>query len=234
VAITAAPRTRTMRAFAAACLGLTAPLLVAGCSTAPAGATSDSPVIGPAQAASPSVLPTIQMPATWTGYRATVYREILWSVSGKKPRSLHIPAGPDLVFWLACLGAGRAMLKSQALGLDWSIPCGPRLDPQSVNFSPTTAITAGRKVLVVVSATPGASWEVRVDAPARPAHAKSGRRPAGAVPPPAARDPLRLEPTPAEPSRPLTPDSRENSGAERARQTGRTGPGTTSGTRRRR
>jgi hypothetical protein len=106
------------------------------------------------------------VPVTWTGDRNTAYREIQKAVSGRKPRNLHIAAGPELVFWLACLGTGRARISSPSLGLDWSIPCGTRLDPQSISFSPTTAITAGRKVLVRVSATPGARWEVRVDAPA--------------------------------------------------------------------
>jgi hypothetical protein len=108
------------------------------------------------------------VPATWSGYRNTVYREIQKAVTGKKPRNLHITAGPDPVFWLACLGTGRAKLKSPSLGLDWSIPCGSRLDPQSINFSPTTGVAAGRKVLVLVTATSGARWEVRVDAPVPP------------------------------------------------------------------
>jgi hypothetical protein len=167
VATPAPPRTRTIRALAAAgSLGLTAPLLLAGCAAAPAGAADDSPAIGPTSATSPSVFPSFQVPAKWTGYRGTVYREIQQPVSGKKPGRLHVAAGPDLVFWLACLGSGSATLKSPGLGLNWSVNCGTRLDPQSVNFSPTTAITAGRKVLVLVSATPGARWEVRVDAPA--------------------------------------------------------------------
>ncbi|TVZ03202.1 hypothetical protein EAS64_22465 [Trebonia kvetii] len=168
VATSASPRTRTNRAFSAVCLGLAVPLLAAGCSAAPAGATNDSPAIGPTRAASPTNFPTFQVPATWSGYRNTVYREIQKAVTGKKPRNLHITAGPDLVFWLACLGTGRARLKSPSLGLDWSIPCGTRLDPQSINFSPTTGIATGRKVLVLVTATPGARWEVRVDAPVPP------------------------------------------------------------------
>lgn len=166
VATSAAPRSRTIRALAAAgCLGLAAPLLVAGCSAAPAGATDDSPAIGPTGVPSPSVFPTFQVPVTWTGYRNAAYRAIQKAVSGRKPRNLHIPAGPELVFWLGCLGTGTATLQSPSLGLDWSVPCGTRFEPQSITFSPTTAITDGRKVLVLVSATPGARWKVRVDAP---------------------------------------------------------------------
>jgi len=170
VAITAPPRTRTIRAFtarlgAAACLGVAVPLLAAGCSTAPAGATANSPAIGPTGAATPSKFPPFPVPATWSGYRNTGYRQIQKAVTGTKPRNLHIKAGPDLVFWLGCLGTGRAKLKSPSLGLDWGINCGTRVDPQSINFSPTTGITAGREVLVFVGATPGSRWEVRVDAP---------------------------------------------------------------------
>jgi hypothetical protein len=160
------PRTRPILAFAAvACLGAGVPLLAAGCSAAPAGATNNSPAIGPTGPATPSRFPPFQVPATWSGYRNTVYRQIQKSVTGTKPRNLHITAGPDLVFWLACLGTGRAKLKSPSLGLNWSIKCGTRFDPQSINFSPTTGINTGRKVLVWVAATPGSRWEVRVDAP---------------------------------------------------------------------
>lgn len=151
--------------MAAACLGAAAALLVAGCSAAPAGAATGSPAVGQTGAATPSDFPPFQVPATWSGYKNTAYRQIQKAATGKKPRNLHITAGPDLVFWLGCLGAGSATLKSKSLGLHWSIRCGTRFDPQSVNFSPTTAITAGRAVLVLVSATPGARWEVRVDAP---------------------------------------------------------------------
>ena len=168
MATPASPRTRTIRALAAACLGAAVPLLAAGCSTAPAGATHDSPAIGPTGAATPSDFPPFQVPATWSGYRNIAYRQVQKAATGSKPRNLHVPAGPDLVFWLGCLGAGSAKLKSPSLGLDWSIPCGTRVDPQSINFSPTTAITAGRVVLVLVTATPGARWEVRVDAPVPP------------------------------------------------------------------
>ncbi len=149
----------------AACLLAAAPLLTAGCSAAPAGATANSPAVGPTGAATPSDFPPFQVPATWSGYNAAAYRQVQKAVTGKKPRNLHITAGPDLVFWLGCLGAGSATLKSPSLGLDWSIRCGTRTDPQSVNFSPTTGIAAGRKVLVLVTATPGARWEVRIDAP---------------------------------------------------------------------
>ena len=169
VAIPASPRTRTVRAATAstgaACLLAAVPLLTAGCSAAPAGATANSPAVGQTGAATPSDFPPFQVPATWSGYHSTGYRQVQKAVTGKKPRNLHITVGRDLVFWLGCLGTGNATLKSPGLGLDWSIRCGTRPDPQSVNFSPTTGISAGRKVLVLVTATPGACWEVRVDAP---------------------------------------------------------------------
>ena len=168
VASPASPRTRTIRALAAACLGAAVPLLAAGCSAAPAGATHDSPAVGPTGDARPSDFPPFQVPATWSGYRNVAYRQVQKAATGSKPRNLHVPAGPDLVFWLGCLGAGSARLKSPSLGLDWRVPCGTRFDPQSINVSPTTAITAGRMVLVLVTATPGARWEVRVDAPVPP------------------------------------------------------------------
>jgi hypothetical protein len=148
-------------------------------SASPPPPTANSPAIGPTGAATPSNFPPFQVPATWSGYRNTAYRQIQKAVTGTKPRNLHIPAGPDMVFWLGCLGAGRAKLKSPSLGLAWSINCGTRLDPQSINFSPTTGISAGREVLVLVAATPGARWVVRVDEPVPPG---AGSAPGGTTP----------------------------------------------------
>ena len=168
MALPASSRARTAAAAMAACLGGGSLLLTAGCAAAPAGAIGSSPAIGPTVGASPTNFPPFQVPATWSGYRSIAYEQVQKAVAGTKPRNFHITAGPDLVFWLGCLGTGEAKLKSAALGLSWEIQCSSRLDPQAISFSPTTQIADGTAVKVLVTVTKGAIWEVRIDAPRPP------------------------------------------------------------------
>jgi hypothetical protein len=151
--------------FALGALGAAGLVLGAGCGVAPAGADNDSPAIGPTSVISAGSFPVFPVPGTYAGYQTGQYTTLQKTVTGTAQRNFHIDAGSSLVFWLACREAGRATLASPDLGLNWSVPCSPSAEPQSINFQPTTGIAAGTPVKVLVTVTPGARWEVRIDIP---------------------------------------------------------------------
>ena len=153
------------RASLAACLGVAGLVLVAGCGTAPPGAAGNSPAIGPLRAVAATNFAPFAVPTAWNGNNNTVYKTLLKAVTGLKPREFHITVGSDMVFWLSCLGKGTARVSNAEMGLNWSVACGTGDDPSAVDFSPTGAVV-GSKVKLLVTATPGARWEIRIDVPA--------------------------------------------------------------------
>lgn len=102
--------------------------------------------------------------AVWNGQDAVVYRVAVNPKSGTTPRKFTITVKSSVVFWLGCIGAGTARLTSPAIGLDWGIPCGNGGDPVGINFRPPHA-TLGKQVKVLVTASAGSRWEVRIDEP---------------------------------------------------------------------
>ena len=152
----------TLTAF----LGLSGLALAAGCSVAPAGATANSPAIGPVRTgtAAKNFAP-FPVPASWNGQDEVAYIIAVKAKTGTKPRKFGITAKPSLVFWLNCIGTGSAHLTSPAIKLKWGIPCGNGADPEGITFRPPHA-AQGKQVKVLVTASAGARWAVRIDAPA--------------------------------------------------------------------
>jgi hypothetical protein len=93
------------------------------------------------------------------------YQMVVKSKAGTAPRKFGFTARPSMVFWLNCIGTGSARLASPAIGLAWGIPCGHGAEPAGITFTPPPA-TLGKPVKVLVTASPGSRWEVRVDEPA--------------------------------------------------------------------
>lgn len=139
--------------------------LAAGCSAAPAGATANSPAIGPVRtgAAARNFAP-FPVPAQWNGEDDVLYAMAVKSTSGTTPRKFAVTVKPSMVFWLNCIGVGDARLTSPVIGLKWGIPCGNGADPQAITVAPPPA-AQGKPVKVLVTASAGARWEVRVDEP---------------------------------------------------------------------
>jgi hypothetical protein len=158
------PRVSKPRASLAACLGVAGLVLVAGCGTAPAGAAGDSPAIGPVRAMSATNFAPFAVPTVWDGYNNVQYTMVLKAVTGARPREFHITVGSDMMFWLSCIGTGTAMVISEDMGLNWGVACGTGDDPSGIDFRPRGAVV-GSKVKVLVTAPPGARWEIRIDAP---------------------------------------------------------------------
>ena len=155
-----------LRITLTASLGLSGLALAAGCSVAPAGATANSPAIGPVRTgtAAKNFAP-FPVPASWNGQDEVAYIIAVKAKTGTKPRKFGITAKPSLVFWLNCIGTGSAHLTSPAIKLKWGIPCGNGADPEGITFRPPHA-AQGKQVKVLVTASAGARWAVRIDAPA--------------------------------------------------------------------
>jgi hypothetical protein len=153
---------------AAAGLAVVAGAVLAGCSAAPPGAAGTSPAIGPVRTgAAAAAFGPFPVPAVWNGKDYRSYEMVVKPKAGVKPHNVRFIARQDLVFWLNCIGAGSATLTSSDIRFHWSVPCGSGADPAAVNFSPRAA-AVGHAVNVLVTASPGARWEVRVDRAAPP------------------------------------------------------------------
>jgi hypothetical protein len=147
-------------------LGLSGLALAAGCSVAPAGATTDSPVVGPVRTgAAPKNFAAFPVPASWDGQDMVVYVMVVKPKTGTKPREFGLTARSSMAFWLSCIGTGTAHLTSPAINLKWGVPCGNGDDPAGVTVRPPRA-AQGKLVKVLVTAPAGARWEVRIDEPA--------------------------------------------------------------------
>ncbi|MGH3245168.1 MAG: hypothetical protein ACRDOI_03015 [Trebonia sp.] len=147
-------------------LGLSGLALAAGCGVAPAGATANSPAIGPVRTGNAAKnFPPFPVPTLWNGKGEVAYRTVVEAKTGTAPRRFGVTARLSMVFWLNCIGTGTAHLTSPAINLKWGVPCGNGADPAGLTFSPVPA-THGQPVKVLVTASAGARWEVRIDEPA--------------------------------------------------------------------
>jgi hypothetical protein len=149
-----------------ACLSLSGLALATGCAAAPAGAAASSPDIGPVRtgAAAANFAP-FPVPALWNGQGNVAYQVAVKPVSGAAPRQFTVTVTPSLVFWLNCIGAGSVHLTNRVIGLKWGIACGSGADPQALTFAPPPA-AQGKLVKVLVTASAGSRWAVRIDEPA--------------------------------------------------------------------
>lgn len=146
-------------------------LALAGCSAAPAGATYDSPAVGPVRTGAAAVnFAPFPVPSKWTGAGGSDYTAITKAKTGTTPREFTLTAASSLVFWLGCIGTGSntgpvtgtARLVGPSIGLNWSVPCGSGGYPAGVTFTPPPA-TVGTSVKVEVTSPPGTRWEFRAD-----------------------------------------------------------------------
>jgi hypothetical protein len=87
------------------------------------------------------------------------------SKSGTTPRKFGFTVRPSLVFWLNCIGTGTARLTSPGISLKWGVPCGNGADPQGLTFTPPRA-AQGKPAKVLVTASSGSRWALRIDEPA--------------------------------------------------------------------
>ena len=155
-----------LRVPTTAALGLCGLCLAAGCSVAPAGATANSPAIGPVRTGEAAKnFPPFPVPATWSGQNDMLYQTVVKSKAGTAPRKFGFTVKQSMVFWLNCIGTGSARLDGPAIGLAWGVPCGNGADPAGITFTPPPAVQ-GKLVKVLVTASAGSRWEVRVDEPA--------------------------------------------------------------------
>jgi hypothetical protein len=168
-------RSRSRRALGGG-LGAAALALVAGCSVAPPGATFDSAAIGPVRAGTGvQNFAPFPVPAVWAGEHNAVYKMVVKAKTGtNSPAGFHVVVQPSLVFWLNCIGTGKAQVASAGIKLKWSVPCGDGTSPAGLTFQPAPP-AVGHTAKVYVTVSPGARWEIRIDALA----------PAGVTPPPA-------------------------------------------------
>jgi hypothetical protein len=133
---------------------------------APAGATVNSQAIGPVRTGTAAAnFAPFPVPASWNGKDEMVYIMVVKAKTGTMPRKFGVTVKPSLVFWLNCIGTGSAHLTSPAINLKWGVPCGDGADPEGITFRPPHA-AQGKPVKVLVAASAGARWEVRIDAPA--------------------------------------------------------------------
>jgi hypothetical protein len=147
--------------FAVAAVG-TVLVLAAGCSAAPPGAVN-SPVVGPARTgADATKFASFPQPTRWNGLNDKVYVTVVKPKTGTAKHEFRVTVRSEMVFWLSCLGAGKAQLSSAAIDLKWEIPCGNGDDPVAINVEPKADVI-GHVINVLVAATKGARWEVRVD-----------------------------------------------------------------------
>ena len=156
------PRRSALTVF----LSLSGLALAAGCAVAPAGAATDSPAIGPVRTgATAKNFAAFPVAASWDGAGMVVYHVVVKPKSDTKPREFGFTVTPSMVLWLNCIGTGTAHLTSPAINLKWGIPCGNGDDPAGITVKPPLA-AQGKSVKVLVTASAGARWEVRIDEPA--------------------------------------------------------------------
>jgi hypothetical protein len=132
---------------------------------APPGATVNSPAIGLVRTGGATNFAPFPVAASWNGQGEVVYVMVVKAKTGTTPRKFAVTAKPSLVFWLNCIGTGSAHLTSPAINLKWGIHCGDGADPEGITFRPPHA-AQGKPVKVLVTASAGARWEIRIDAPA--------------------------------------------------------------------
>jgi hypothetical protein len=162
--VRARPATRLL----AACLAAAGVALAAGCAAAPPGADHNSPAVGPVRigAAGMKNFAPFPVPAVYQGKFNLVYQEIQKAKTGTSKRNFRVILRSDMVFWLNCIGKGKAQLASPGIGLKWDMPCGDGTSPGGINFTPkAAAVGHGDDILVTV--THGSRWEVRIDGIAR-------------------------------------------------------------------
>src|SRR6185437_8953474 len=118
-------RTSPAVCLAAVCLTAGGLGLTAGCSAAPAGATSNSPVLGPVRTgAAAEEFAQFPVPSKWPGEQGKDYTMVVKPKTGTVPRKFGFTATSSVVFWLNCTGPGPARLSSPAVNLNWGVPCG--------------------------------------------------------------------------------------------------------------
>jgi|SRR6185437_2692395 hypothetical protein len=157
-------RTSPAVCLAAVCLTAGGLGLTAGCSAAPAGATSNSPVLGPVRTgAAAEEFAQFPVPSKWPGEQGKDYTMVVKPKTGTVPRKFGFTATSSVVFWLNCIGTGTARLSSPAVNLNWGVPCGTGADPAGITVTPPRA-AQGTAVKVLVTSPPGTHWEIRVDA----------------------------------------------------------------------
>jgi hypothetical protein len=158
-----APFHQPLRQWLTAGLALSCLGLAAGCSVAPAGATVNSAAIGPIRTgAGAKNFAQFPVPASWVGQGNAVYKMVVKAKSGVAPRKFGVTAKSSMVFWLNCIGTGGARLSSPGIGLNWGVPCGDGSNPQGLTFRPPRA-AQGKPIKVLVTASPGSRWEIRID-----------------------------------------------------------------------
>ena len=156
-----------LRHSLAACLCLAAVLLAVGCSAAPPGARYNSPAVGPVPThytatAAPTNFTSFPVPETYNGLGNNVYTQVQKPQTGTAPGGFHVKVRPDMVFWLNCMGRGTAQLSSPGIGLKWSVPCDDGISPKGINFRAKPS-AVGHMAFVLVTATHGSKWEIRID-----------------------------------------------------------------------
>jgi len=145
--------------FALAAGGL---ILAAGCSAAPPGGVN-SPVVGPARTgAQATKFPQFPQPTRWNGLDDKVYATVVKPKTGTGKHEFKLTVATGLVFWLSCIGTGKAQLANGAIDLKWEVPCGNGDDPAAINVEPKASVI-GHTINVLVTVTKGARWEVRID-----------------------------------------------------------------------
>jgi hypothetical protein len=156
------PIHRQVRTPLAVFLSLSGLALAAGCSVAPAGATVNSPAVGPVQHGSGKNFPPFPVPAIWNGKSGTIYKMVVKAKTGTTSREFGVTAKSSMVFWLNCIGKGKAQLASPAINLKWDVSCGNGNSPGGITFAPPHA-ALGKQIKVLVTVSRNSRWEVRID-----------------------------------------------------------------------
>jgi len=156
------PSHRQLRIPLSAALGVSGLALAAGCSVAPAGATLNSPAIGPVRHGQENNFPPFPVPTTWNGKSGVMYKMVVKANTGFTSRNWDVTAKSSMVFWLNCIGRGKAQLASPAINLKWDVTCGNGNSPGGITFAPPQA-ALDKQVNVLVTVSKGSRWEVRID-----------------------------------------------------------------------
>jgi hypothetical protein len=143
-------------------LSLSGLALAAGCSVAPAGATVDSAAVGPVRHGDGKNFPPFPVPAVWNGKDGVMYKMVVKANTGTTSREWGFTAKSSMVFWLNCIGKGKAQLASPAIDLKWDVSCGNGNSPGGITFAPPHAVL-GKQVKVLVTVSRNSRWEVRID-----------------------------------------------------------------------
>jgi hypothetical protein len=151
-----------LRKSLAACAALSGLALAAGCSVAPAGATVDSAAVGPVRHGDAKNFPPFPVPASWNGKDGVIYKMVVKAKTGTTSREFGLTAKSSMVFWLNCIGKGKAQLASPAINLKWDVSCGNGQSPGGITFAPPHA-ALGKQIKVLVTVSRNSRWEVRID-----------------------------------------------------------------------